>query len=67
MKKKAIKKNKSAPDRTFEKTPSKSDETGQKQVTDAEVDKIIQQVRMLTYGQVLVVKKAASERLATVR
>jgi len=67
MKKKAASKKKSAPDRTFEKTSSKFDKTGQKQITDAEVDKIIQQVKMLTYGQVLVVKKAASERLAQVR
>ena len=67
MKKKAASKNKSAPDRTFEKTSSKFDKTGEKQITDPEVDHIIRQVRMLTYGQVLVVKKAASERLAQVR
>ncbi len=67
MKKKSVSKNKSAPDRTFEKTASKFDKTGGKQITDDTVEHMLQQIKMLTYGQILVVKKAASERLAQVR
>jgi hypothetical protein len=62
--KKKIAKNKSAPDRTFEKTPGSNDT---KQITDAEVDEMIRKIGLLTYGQITVVKKAASNRLAQVR
>lgn len=63
-KKKKISKNKSAPDRTFKKTPGSKDT---KIVSDADVDDMIKKISQLTYGQIVVVKKAASERLAQVR
>lgn len=64
MAKKAIKKSKSAPDRTFEKMPGKD---ATKIIPDNEIDDIIKKIGLMTYGQIVVVKKAASERLAMVR
>lgn len=52
-------------DRSFEKLPSKDD--GKKIIPDTEVEAMIQKIKSLTYGQVLVVKKAATERFAQVR